>query len=132
MLRILRIRIIKAVWLLPILLVCSCATFTVYPDGELTHSSDVQNASITKINEWPEGIHCFEPVFYVLTLGIIPTHCVNTYSVSVNSVDIGVVKVTTMQGWVTLLMIPLPSWQFGYGNEQDVLVTVKSMVELSN
>ena len=132
MLIISEIRIIKAILLLPILLICSCATFTVYQDGELKHSPDIHNVSIKKINDLPEGFHCFEPLFYVLTLGIIPTHCVNTYNVSVDSVDLGDVKVTSMQGWVTLLMIPFPSWQFGYGNEHDVLVNVKNMVEHPN
>lgn len=81
---------------------------------------------VNKANEWPEGKHCFEPMFYVLTIGIVPTHCVDRYTISAGSGEIGQAKVTMMQGWVTLLLVPFPQWVYGYGI--DVTPEIQKLV----
>ncbi len=52
-----------------------------------------------------------------VTLGIVPTHCVDTYNVSSESQELGQIKVTSMHGWVALLIAPFPIWQYGYGSK---------------
>ena len=109
----------------------SCASYKVIPEGELKKLPGGENIFINKQNKWPEGAHCFEPLFYVLSLGIIPTHCVDTYTVTTESSELGTVKVTSMQGWVTLLMAPFPVWQYGFGTENDIVNDVNSLIEVA-
>jgi hypothetical protein len=70
---------------------------------------------ITKQNESPQGLHCFEPMLFFLTIGIVPTHCVDTYQVSTATTQ-STYTVTQMQGWLTLLLLPLPSWHYTFGH----------------
>ncbi len=84
---------------------------------------------LTPLNTYPEGAHCFEPLFYVLSLGVIPTHCVSRLHVSeepvdetdVSTLDTDII-VTSMQGWLPTFLGILPDWQLGYGDrvEDDV------------
>ena len=113
------------------LLLSGCASYKVVSEGELKKLPEGEKVSINKLNEWSEGAHCFEPLFYVLSLGIIPTHCVDTYAVTTESSEIGTVKVTSMQGWVTLLMSPFPVWQYGFGTENDVESNINSLIEVA-
>ena len=116
--------------ILPVLFLSACATYKVVPDGKLNKAASSDEVVIvTKVNEWPEGNHCLEPMMYVLTLGIIPTHCINTYNVSSGEQELGQVKVTTMQGWVALLIAPFPTWQFGYTTEVES--EIKDMVHVA-
>ena len=108
----------------------ACSTYKITPDKEISnYDNSSQEISVTKDNEFPEGNHCFEPMLYVLSLGLIPTHCVNTYSIQNNDDILGKVKVTEIQGWVALLIAPFPKWQFGYSlnpeNEIKELVNAK-------
>ncbi len=108
----------------------SCATYKVVPEEEFSKETGItESITVTKVNERPEGNHCFEPMMYVLTLGIIPTHCVDTYSVSSDSRELGNVKVTSMQGWAALFMAPLPAWQYGYGSEVES--EIKDIVQVA-
>jgi hypothetical protein len=108
----------------------ACATYKIVPDGKISLSeSSPENITVVRENEWPEGNHCFEPMLNVLTLGIIPTHCVDTYRVSTKHQELGKVKVTSMQGWVALLMAPSPSWQYGYGS--NIEAQIKKMVHVA-
>ncbi|WHI45408.1 hypothetical protein [Microbulbifer sp. VAAF005] len=111
-------------------LLSACATYKVEPEDKFSEAiSDKDAVAVTRVNKWPEGNHCFEPMMYVLTLGIIPTHCINTYSVSSGSQELGQVKVTSMQGWVALLIAPFPNWQYGYTNEVES--EIKDMVQVA-
>ena len=105
----------------------ACATYKIVPENEITLSQkNFEEITVTKDNQFPEGGHCFEPMFYVLTLGIIPTHCVDTFRVSEEDEEIALVKVTSMQGWITLLIAPFPTWKYGYST--DVELEIKEMV----
>jgi hypothetical protein len=107
-----------------------CGTYKIVPIGTLEKVSDSQELlTVLQVNEFPQGNHCFEPMMYVLTLGIIPTHCVDTYNVTSGEQEIGQVKVTSMQGWVALLIAPLPTWQFGFPEGVDARVS--QMLEAS-
>ncbi len=90
--------------------------------------------SVVRLNEYPEGNHCFEPLLYVLTIGIIPTHCVQRYHVIAGSEtpesNEGLAThfvVTSMQGWVTLLLLPTRKWQFGFA--EDPAPEIEKMIE---
>ena len=117
-------------YLILVLTLTGCTVYKIVPDDKVSRGvASLEKLSITKVNEWPGGNHCFEPMLYVFSLGIIPTHCVDTYKVSSSSEEIGNVKVTTMQGWFPLLMVPLPSWQ--YSVETDVEPKVKEYVSVA-
>ena len=75
-------------------------------------------------------MHCFEPILYVLSVGVIPTHCVETYRVSSEDQDFGTVKVTKMQGWLPLFMVPLPSWNYGFGTEKNIQQGVRVLTKV--
>lgn len=113
-----------------ILLLTSCAAYKVVPEGRLKTLQEGESFSIKKQNEWSQGAHCFEPLLYVISLGIIPTHCVDTYSISTESDKLGTVKVTSMQGWVTFFMFPFPAWQYGLGSKKDIENNVNNLIEV--
>ena len=107
----------KLIALIFILILSGCSTYKIVPDiGMSQLKNSAETISVAKVNKWPEGIHCNEPMLYVLTLGIIPTHCVDTYKVSTESQELGKVKVTSMQGWLTLMLVPFLTWQYGDGS----------------
>ena len=96
---------------------------------------DELEIEIKKKNDFPGGVHCFEPMLYVLTLGIIPTHCVNEYEATIKIPEITEsnentkdYKFTSMQGWVALFLTPLPNWRYGFGSEEEKLIkeTIRS------
>ena len=104
-----------------------CAAYKVEPVSELRSlpmTADNDAALVTRLDEFPEGNHCFEPMLYVLTLGIIPTHCVQRYHVSQtdvsdrdkSSLDTHF-AVTLVQGWVALALPLSHRWRFGFGTE---------------
>ncbi len=81
---------------------------------------------VIRINEGPEGWHCFEPLLFVLSLGIIPAHCLDRYHVSWSGAGpVSVAEgdthfeISSIQGWVTLLLVLSPKWKFGYLNEPE-------------
>lgn len=81
---------------------------------------------VTPLSTWAEGAHCFEPMMYVLTLGLIPTHCVRRYHVSdelLGDVDPASldtdVTVTAMQGWFPALLPVFSGWRYGSGFEDE-------------
>jgi hypothetical protein len=102
-----------------------CATYKVeIADNASTTKTKIDagaQITVTKENLYPGGFQCFEPMMFVLTLGIIPTHCVYTYSATSittslgqqETVPLGNFKITTIGGWAALLLAPLPKWNFG-------------------
>ncbi len=109
-----------------ILSLSSCAAYKVVPESNLMHAAG--EISLVKLNNHAQGLQCFEPMLYVLTLGIVPTHCVDTYSVFTQTHNLGRVKVISMQGWVALVLPASPVWKYGYGHnpETDILRLVQS------
>lgn len=89
--------------------------------------SQQNDISAIKTNGYPQGAHCFEPMLYVLTLGIIPTHCVDDYEIRVSDEPIGKAELTTMSGWIPLLISVLPNWK--HGDNPDVAREVKIKAE---
>ena len=92
--------------------------------------------SIVKLNEYPEGAHCFEPLLYVLSVGMIPAHCLERYHVGIlppaqaKQDDLKAdFEVTAMQGWIALFL-PLSSrWRFGYGENVEEEIRGKISVD---
>ena len=66
-------------------------------------------------------------MLYVLSLGVIPAHCVDTYTVSAEGKELGKVKVTSMMGWVAPLLAPLPKWRYGRGS--NIEEQIRDLVE---
>ncbi len=114
--------------ILSILAISSCAAYKVEKSGPIDKVTSSELVTVEKSNEWPEGLHCFEPMLYVLSVGIIPTHCVDRYAVTLDSHEIGQAKVTMMQGWIALLMVPFPRWKYGYGIDAEP--EIMDMVEV--
>jgi len=108
----------------------ACATYKIVPEDKLSKlASPTEAVTVTKVNEWPEGNYCFEPMMHVLTFGIFPTHCIDTYNISSGSQLLGRVNVTSMQGWVALIIAPFPTWQYGYTTEVES--EIKDMVQVA-
>ncbi len=106
----------KFIILISAIVLTSCAAYKVVPEGKLTPVAvNKGELTVTKTNKWSGGAHCYEPMLYVLTLGIIPTHCVDSYSVSSELEVLGKFKVTSMNGWAALFIAPFPTWQYGSG-----------------
>jgi hypothetical protein len=93
--------------------------------AKVTSDSAIQ---VSKTNTLYSGMQCFEPMLMVVTLGIIPAHCVNTYEARLlaptgaSSQALGSYAVTSYNGWVALLMAPLPQWQYGHMGKADVAI----------
>lgn len=117
-------------WLIALMTsLAGCSVYRVTPEeGSWLTDRDIAQTEITvaKVNQHFRGSHCFEPMLYVLTLGIVPTHCVDTYSVTVATPETepatDTYKITRMNGWLPLFLIPLPTWHYGSGPEKDLEV----------
>ena len=87
-------------------------------------SGEARDVQVDLLNEFPEGAHCFEPLAHVLSLGIIPTHCVDRFHVSRAAAGAEAdrdthFRVSYMQGWVALGLALSPQWKLGYGEDID-------------
>jgi len=106
-------------YLIPILsfLIASCASYKVEPSKQFDFSSmegkNEHSVKLEKINDYPQGGQCFEPMLFVLTLGVVPTHCVDDYNVKIDGDNVGEAKVTMMSGWLPLFMAVSPKWRYG-------------------
>ncbi len=86
---------------------------------------------VSKENKLPEGFQCFEPMAFLLTAGLIPAHCVETYEVTAPGIEAeSTYKVTTMRGWVTFFLMPLPEWHAGLGRNPEA--EIKRMANSRN
>lgn len=100
-------------------LLSACASYRIAPEeGTSLRLDDSTTVSIVKENAFPRGEHCYEPLLFVLTLGIVPTHCVDTYRATTEPKgeqppQSGVYKHTRMSGWFALLMAAMPGWRYG-------------------
>jgi hypothetical protein len=110
---------------------CGCATYKIESTDEYRPISVDSSTEVfvTRLNDYPEGNHCFEPMLYVLSLGIVPTHCVERYHVSNSNPserdDVSYdthFTVTLMQGWIALPMLLSRQWRFGYGEDAPVQI----------
>lgn len=68
------------------------------------------------------GFQCFEPMLYVLTVGVIPADCTNDYEFEAVLDEGGsttplrlTYTVTNVQGWVSGFLVLLPAWDLGFG-----------------
>lgn len=118
-----------------IAVLAGCATYRIAPGDDAGYDPPGPDVAIvvTRENDSPEGFQCFEPMLYVLSIGIIPAHCVDTYVVAIpdsmaadTSRRLTVFTVTSIQGWVALLLAPLPDWRYGYG--RDIPAEIASIV----
>lgn len=108
-------------------LLTGCAAYRIAPENDTAlkaaHISPSSKVEVVKQNESPGGFQCFEPMLFALTVGIVPIHCVDTYRASTltsNGEQVsGTYTVTRMQGWFPLLLLPLPSWRFGFAEHPE-------------
>lgn len=66
-----------------------------------------------------EGFQCFEPMMFLFTLGLVPTHCVGKHELVFKVVEDGEaktitkkVKTTTMGGWFPLFLLFSKKWEY--------------------
>ena len=94
-----------------------CVTYRISPKEKPLRVDRDAQLRVVKENGRPEGFQCFEPMLFVLTLGIIPVQCVETYNVSllttVEPAPEAKYTVTSIGGWAALFISPLPAWLFG-------------------
>lgn len=109
---------------------CSAYRITTIDDHAL-HT--VKAASWVEVTRKSRDVdfQCFEPMLSVLTLYIIPVHCVDTYAVSVASstgeTAQGAYRFSVWAGWVSVLLAPLPSWHLRVGHV-DPAVAIESRI----
>jgi hypothetical protein len=75
-----------------------------------------------RLNSYMEGAQCFEPMLYVISLGIIPSHCVAYYQAGA-----GVFRVTTMIGWIPSVYPAFSDWEYDFDGEGQL----RSLKQLS-
>ncbi len=77
-----------------------------------------------RVDQQPERIpHCGAQMLTVITLGVLPSWCERTFVISSKdpSIAYGKAHVTFVQGWVSLVLAPLPMWSFdGAGVEKQI------------
>lgn len=120
----------KKIWLIALMAsLTGCSVYRVTPEeGSWLTDRHISQAEITvaKVNQYFQGAHCFEPMLYVLTLGIVPTHCVDTYSITIIAPETepatGTYRITRMNGWLPLFLMPFPAWHYGNGPEKELEV----------
>ena len=101
-------------------LLSGCGAYRVNVEGGTPDATS--ELRIEQLNEFPEGVHCFEPYLYVISLGIIPAHCVNRFSIETvepdgETVETYTAEVVSMQGWVALFLLPTPTWRHDNGSD---------------
>lgn len=91
-------------------------------DDSVAHAVEGSQATLTVLRNqsdtWPgRGFQCFEPLLYVLSVGIIPAECTNDYAFEAVLDDGNSTvpfhrehAVTQIQGWVSGLLALLPVW----------------------
>src|SRR5258706_11551889 len=103
--------------LLAVLSLTGCVTYRISPKGSPLRVDRDAKLQVVKENRPLDGFQCFEPYLFVVTFGIIPTHCIDTYNVSLLTTVVPAPQakytVTSIGGWVALLITPLPGWHFG-------------------
>ena len=114
------------------LLLGGCATYRIEAlDGRFPPNAAQPN--VVKENTLPEGRHCFEPLLHFLSIGIIPTHCVETYSIEFSEPTVSSLKVevTSMQGWIALFLAATPGWTLGYADnvESKIITTLQTKTQ---
>ncbi|MBD9425478.1 hypothetical protein IB232_09125 [Pseudomonas sp. PDM15] len=106
-----------------------CATYKVEMTDNASAAKMMLNPDapilVKQENLHPEGFQCFEPMLFVLTFGLIPTHCADTYSASTITdqqkiVPLGSFKITTIGGWAALIIAPLPQWRLGSPDKPEI------------
>lgn len=99
------------------LFLSGCASYKIETSSSFDFSKikddNREKIEVIKLNDYPQGGQCFEPMLFVLTLGLIPTHCVDDYEVKVGSVSVGEAKATYMSGWIPLFLPIHPKWKYG-------------------
>jgi hypothetical protein len=89
----------------------------------LARTVDDPRAAITILQNrhtWPTGFQCFEPMLFILTVGVIPGDCSLDYDFDAFVATRDSVKivhrrysVTHVVGWVWTVLWLLPGWEVG-------------------
>ena len=107
-----------------------CVTYRISPKEKPLRVDRDARLQIVKENQGPEGFQCFEPMLWFLTVGIIPTQCVDTYNVAVvttvEPAPEAKYTVTSIGGWAALFIFPLPGWHFG--KAENIEAKIESVV----
>ena len=95
-------------------LISACASYSLNVSEDFQYervrAASSDTIQVKQLNHYAKGVHCWEPMFFVVSLGLIPTHCVNDYEVFVSDESVGKAWVTMMSGWLPPLLSLLPGW----------------------
>lgn len=136
---------------LALLTLSGCVTYKVQssPDldfddavGEIASLDDlnrrlsVENRQIratTATADQTEAVFCSEPLLTLLTLGLVPRICIDSYRAILSSSGHGGrttlerdYRTKSVGGWLALLLLPFPDWK--YGHEEDWSETIKLQI----
>ena len=133
---------IKLLPILVLLLLCGCAVYKIEksegPKSIRTESEHLVRADveagmrIVNGTDDSNGDQCSFVFFFMITVGLFPTHCVTTYDVLMpisGSTDDyaweAEYRVTGMLGWYLFFMPIIPQWHFGYRrNDESEIRTI--------
>ena len=113
-----------------ILSLSSCAVYRVQKLPEYNAKSwyepisELPTTEPKRLNPLSEGFQCFEPMLYVLTLGIVPSHCVGYYQYGND-----VYKVTDMTGWIPAIYPLFSGWRYDFGNNNGFRTEMERLAQ---
>ena len=110
---------------------CTATRSIPYLDSDLTEkgrfllstNAPIVSAKVENVTENKFlGASCSPPILFIVSLGIIPSRCVDRYKV-INSEGIneysGEYVVTRIGGWFALILGMFPDWEFGLVKTED-------------
>ena len=141
---------IRTLLVLALSILSACVTYKIEPlpspdfnaaimditsSSELNRRLSVENIDKGMVlgsdpTEITKAVFCREPLLTVITLGIVPRTCVERYRATLLPLEnnssqplVHEFKTTSVTGWLSLILLPLPNWMYGY--QDDIGDTIK-------
>lgn len=112
--------------ILLILLTSGCASYSISTHDKIdVTKGEYEVEKVNTIDEFPSNLLCFRSgkSNLIVSLGVIPTRCVDLYLVTNSEENFGIVRVTRMQGIVLLFMTFSRKWKYGFGEDIEAEIS---------
>lgn len=83
-----------------------------------------------------DGWQCFEPMLFIITLGLVPAHCVEKHELVFKVVENGEsntitkkAKKVTMQGWIPLFLLFSRKWEYDLSSDPYERIFISAINE---
>lgn len=123
----------------------ACAAHKVEPEGNIqpfaagvasgkpnaaargSKTSPLSIVAVSPAQPGPRVHRCTSPIWSVVSLGIIPSFCEDSFVVLQGDRMVGQYHATTMTGWAAMFVSVTPAWQMGSGDDR-VTQSIRSHV----